>query len=74
MHHFSPLDAEQRDMIDSKHALVVLANAIDWDTLEKALASDYATEGRKALAVRLMVGLHLLKHTFHESDESVCAR
>ena len=34
----------------------------------------YADKGRPALATRLMVGLHYLKHAFNESDESVVAR
>ena len=30
--------------------------------------------GRPGIAIRLMVGLHYLKHAFNESDESVVAR
>lgn len=34
----------------------------------------YAEEGRLGIPIRLMVGLHYLKHAFDESDETVVAR
>lgn len=62
------------NLIDMRHELVRLAHRIDWARLEETLASCYADFGRPAHPVRLMVGLHLLKHMFGESDEAVCAK
>ncbi len=61
-------------ILDRKHPLFVLANQIDWSVFEKKFGKLYADKGRPALATRLMVGLHYLKHAFNESDESVVAR
>jgi len=61
-------------ILDRKHPLFVLANQIDWPVFEKKFGKLYADKGRPALATRLMVGLHYLKHAFNESDESVVAR
>jgi IS5 family transposase len=38
------------------------------------LAGGVSVAGRPRLPVRLMVGLLYLKHTYNESDESVCER
>jgi IS5 family transposase len=38
------------------------------------LAGGVSAAGRPRLPVRLMVGLLYLKHTYKESDESVCER
>jgi IS5 family transposase len=51
-----------------------LAGKIDWDLAEARFGGLYAEEGRPGIPIRLMVGLHYLKHTFNESDESVVAR
>lgn len=40
---------------------------------KRAFGGLYAEEGRPGIAIRLMVGLHYLKHAFNESDESVVA-
>jgi len=62
-------------LLNPKHALVQLANKIDWSRFESALASCYTEDmGAPAKATRLMVGLQYLKYTFNESDESVVAR
>lgn len=57
--------------LDPEHELLVLANKIDWDTIETSLKPFYKLRGRRAKKVRLMVGLHLLKHRFDLSDEDV---
>jgi IS5 family transposase len=57
--------------LDPDHELVRLAKRIDWDALTKRLSRHYSRRGRRAKAVRLMVGLHLLKHLHDLSDEDV---
>ena len=62
-------------ILNPGHELVQLANKIDWPRLEAALIDSYCPDiGAPAKAIRLMVGLHYLKFTFDESDESVVAR
>jgi len=61
-------------MLDHGHPLYVLACQIDWAVFEREFGSLYSEHGRPGVATRLMVGLHYLKHTFNESDESVVAR
>lgn len=61
-------------ILAQRHALYRLAGKIDWDLAETRFGGLYAEEGRPGIPIRLMVGLHYLKHTFNESDESVVAR
>jgi IS5 family transposase len=61
-------------IIDMRHELVRLADAIDWAWIDAELASCFAEQGRPAVPVRFMVGLLLLKHVYRLSDEAVCAR
>jgi len=61
-------------LLDQRHELYRLANKIDWSAFEVRFGPLYSDEGRPAIPVRLMVGLHYLKHLFNESDESVVAR
>ncbi len=62
-------------MLSPDHPLVVLARKIDWQRFEAAFADCYCPDfGAPAKATRLLVGLHYLKHTFNESDESLLAR
>lgn len=62
-------------ILNPAHELVRLAQTIDWQQLETALAECYDPDfGRPGNAARLMAGLHILKHTFNESDESVVER
>ena len=62
-------------LLDPHHALVILANQIDWARFDVAFAACYCPDnGAPGKAIRLMVGLHYLKYTFNESDESVVAR
>jgi IS5 family transposase len=62
-------------ILNRKHPLFVLAEQIDWRCFEEAFGSTYVEEtGRPGIPIRLMVGLHYLKHTFNESDESVLDR
>ena len=66
--------ARLEQVLDPTHPLVRLAGKIDWERVERRVATCYTDEGRPGLSPRLMVGLHYLKHAFDESDESVCER
>jgi transposase, IS5 family len=62
-------------IINLKHELVRLANAISWAAIE-AKCGDVYTDGpgMPPLPTRLMAGLAILKFTFDLSDEELCAR
>jgi IS5 family transposase len=60
--------------INMEHELVQLADRIDWVYLDEQAQVYYASEGRRGITTRLMVGLHLLKSMYGLSDEGVCAR
>ncbi len=67
--------AQFEQLLNHDHPLFVLAGQIDWDRFDAVLADCYSPDqGAPAKAVRLLVGLHYLKHTFDESDESVVER
>lgn len=53
------------------HELLILAREIDWEGIERDLMRYYKPGGRPAKSIRLMVGLHLLKHRFNVSDAAV---
>jgi IS5 family transposase len=53
------------------HELVVLGDRIDWEAITDGLLVYYSRRGRQAKRIRLMVGLHILKHRFGLSDEEV---
>jgi IS5 family transposase len=62
-------------ILNRDHPLCQLADAVDWNRFDMALTGCYSEDmGRPGNAIRLMVGLHYLKHAFNESDESVVAR
>jgi IS5 family transposase len=62
-------------LLNPHHPLIKLAGQIDWQQFDTAFGRLYCEgNGAPAKATRLMVGLHYLKHTFNESDESVVAR
>jgi transposase, IS5 family len=61
--------------LNMQHELILLAKAIDWKVFDQAFGPLFSpSKGRMALPTRLMVGLHFLKHTFNESDESLCTK
>jgi len=82
MHPKLQIDGGQQDLfrsrldqiIDLNHPLSRLAKHVDWERLGREFASYYADVGRPGLPIRLMIGLHLLKHVYALSDESVCER
>ena len=72
---FELFQAHFDQMLNPDHELVLLASKIDWPGMEAAFVDTYCPDfGAPAKAIRLMVGLHYLKYTFDESDESVVAR
>ena len=72
--HEQPLIATMRlDLaLDMDHELVRLAAVIPWDHLAAEFGPLYcADNGRPAIPIRLMAGLHYLKHLKGLSDEQV---
>jgi len=70
--HEQPLIATMRlDLaLDMDHEMVRLAGVIPWDRLAEEFGAVYcADNGRPALPIRLMAGLHYLKHLKGLSDE-----
>jgi len=61
------------DLLDPQNAYYKLASKIDWDWLEEELGKEYSQKGRCGVPTRLLVGLHLIKHTEGISDEKVCS-
>jgi IS5 family transposase len=62
-------------IIDPDHPLVRLAGQIDWGFFERQLGQCFCVDnGAPAKPVRLMVGLHYLKHTYNLSDEQTVLR
>jgi len=62
-------------MLDPKHPLFRLANAIDWEYFEKEFGKFYVENvGRPGKPIRILVGLHYLKNAYDESDESCVER
>ncbi|MEQ1956857.1 transposase, partial [Mesorhizobium yinganensis] len=62
-------------IINMRHELVRLAQAIDWPVLEARFGAVYSDgPGMPPLPTRLMAGLAILKHTFDLSDDVLCAR
>ena len=57
------------DYLDPQHELLRAADLIEWDQLHHQMSGHYSTLGRRGKPIRLMVGLHILKHLFNCSDE-----
>src|SRR5436853_2919966 len=61
-------------LLDHSHPLYELAEAIDWEFFEREFGALYVErKGRPGLPMRLLVGLHYLKHLYDVSDERVVA-
>jgi IS5 family transposase len=72
---FDLFQANFKQILNPNHELCLLADAIDWSGFDDQFADCYSEDmGRPGNAIRLMVGLHYLKYTFDESDESVIDR
>ena len=66
---------ELEAIINLDYPLVKLAGQIDWPFFERALGKHFCEHnGAPAKPVRLMVGLHYLKHTYNLSDEQTVLR
>jgi IS5 family transposase len=61
-------------IINMKHALVALADKIDWAWLDAQVAESFSDQGRPGEPVRFMLGMFMLKHTYKLSDEQVWDR
>jgi IS5 family transposase len=62
-------------IIDMDHALVKLAQTIDWRFLEERFGAVYSEGvGQPPLSTRLMAGLAIIKHTYNLSDEVICEK
>lgn len=62
-------------LLNLDHPLCVLAGQIDWARFDAAFAECYCPDtGAPAKAIRLLVGLHYLKHAFNLSDEALVER
>lgn len=57
------------EILNPDHELLQAARLIDWVGLEKALGPYYSPLGRQGKPIRLMVGIHILKHRYNVSDE-----
>ena len=67
--------AQLSQILNPKHPLLRLSQNMQWEKLEAEIDALYVSEaGQPPLPSRLLVGLHYLKYTFNESDESVVAR
>lgn len=57
-----------------QHELIKLTQTIEWDGLESHFAKFYSRVGHSGVKTLPMVGLHILKHIYHLSDEEVCGQ
>lgn len=57
------------DVLNPEHELLRGASLIDWDGLHEALSIYYSPVGRHGKSIRLMVGIHILKHRYNCSDD-----
>jgi IS5 family transposase len=63
-----------RWLLDQSHPLYQLAETIDWEFFAQEFGALYVLQkGRPGLPMRLLVGLHYLKHLYDVSDERVVA-
>jgi IS5 family transposase len=63
------------DNLDQNHPLIRIAKQIDWNPLVESFYKFYRYGvGRPILAIRLMIGLLMLKFMYNLSDEAVVAQ
>jgi IS5 family transposase len=60
--------------LNPNHELLILAGKIDWERLSEELKPHYSKIGRHGKPVRLMAGIHILKHMHNVSDEDAVKR
>src|SRR5512136_2109985 len=62
-------------ILNRQHPLYQLADTIDWSSFDQEFGTLYVENvGRPGLPIRLLVGLHYLKHAYNVSDEAVVER
>ena len=61
-------------ILNQRHALYKLSSQIEWNAAEEQFGILYSEAGRPGIPIRLMVGLHYLKHTYNLADEEVVAQ
>lgn len=59
------------NLINRRHELCQLSERIPWQGLVDEFGALYAEQGRPGVPIRLMAGLHYLKHALGLSDEGV---
>ena len=58
--------------VDPKHPLVIFANSINWEVIEKNISPLFCSNnGRPALAVRMVTGLLYLKNAYNLGDKAL---
>ena len=67
---FTPLLS---DFIDMKHELVLLADRIDWSSIEQELSGYYSHTGQKSMPIRVMVSFLILKRMYDLGDETLAS-
>lgn len=60
-----------KHFINKNHELCLLADEIDWESIEKEFNEYYSKIGRPGIPIRKMVGLVILKYLKNLSDERV---
>jgi transposase, IS5 family len=60
-----------QQLLAPTHERLLLAQQLDWEAITQVLRPFYKPRGRYAKPMRLMVGLHLLKHRYDLSDVAV---
>ena len=61
-----------RDVVDPKPPLVIFANSINWEVIEKNISPLFCSNnGRPALAVRMVTGLLYLKNAYNLGDKAL---
>jgi IS5 family transposase len=63
-----------QELLDPNHDLVKLTGVVDWEEVHNRISPYYSLVGRQGLPIRLMVGLHILKHEENMSDEKCADR
>ena len=62
---FALFQANFKQILNPEHPLCLLADAINWPDFDAHFTDCYSDDmGRPGNAIRLMVGLHYLKHSF----------
>jgi IS5 family transposase len=65
---FQPL---LKEFINPQHELVLLADKMNWQAIEKEFTPLYSTTGTPSKPVRLMAGLLILKQLYNLGDETI---